>query len=163
MERLVRGHGPGLALVVATAALLALVFLLAPGAAGPDAAFARYSGIGVTATPDQQLAGGWYEVSWNARAGDRPEQGCLFGLRIEERRSDASPDVRERLRFFWPINGNFVYRTLPRRSTLSGSSGPVWLEAGIYGFVVDGWCGWDISLTAVPPDAQPSGYGGPRM
>jgi len=166
MDRLARRHGPGLALGLVLAGLLALVLLLALGTVGPDAALAHYSGTGLATTPDQQLTEGWYEVSWTARAADRPEQGCLFGLRIEERRSDASPDMRERRRFlgfFWPGDGNLVYRTLPRNSALSGSSGPLELEPGVYGFVVDGWCAWDVSLSPIPVGARPSPDGGPRM
>jgi hypothetical protein len=165
MAGLVRRHGSGMALVGVLAGLLALVLLLAPGAAGPQPVLAHYAGSGVTTTPDRQLAEGWYAVSWTARAADQPEQGCLFGMRMVERQSFASAGPKEQFIHPQPPPGNLVYQVVPRGSTLSGSSGAMILEPGIYGFEVDGWCAWDVSLARVDPPPLPSGvtYGGPRM
>ena len=157
MEHAARRIVARVAVIVPATVIAAILLVALPGAPPLPNASAHYAGAGVTTTPEQHVTDGWYEVRWTASAADRPIQGCLFGLRLDPRQPDASPDPRE-WRRYWPLLGNLVYRTVPRNGTLSGSSGAIRLEAGTYRFVVDGWCAWDVVMapTEAPPEPSPS-------
>lgn len=162
MGRNARGIGARLATAAVAAVLSSIVLILVSGTPTLPNATAHYVGTGDIVTSDQHLADGWYVVSWTARAGSLPTEGCLFGLRLEQRRTDATTGPQERS--FIPYRlGKLAFRTVPRESSIAGSSGPIPIEAGDYGLVVDGSCGWDVTLVPTDGRAIPSNYGGPRM
>jgi len=139
-----------------------LVRLLAP-------TLANVRGTGEAITEGVPLPAGWARIRWDVDDVQLPTNGCQFGLRLVWLDPPAN-GVKEAvavppgwLAFRHDQLPKLEYRTIAAGGHRSVATIPIEFQAGTYQFIVEGTCGWSVSIDRSEPAAYPSFEPAPRM
>jgi hypothetical protein len=153
-------QGLGTRLGVGAAAIVLASFgvVTAPLVPGlVHAEITRVGGTGPAVTTAFSMPDGWSLIKWDVADIQQPVNGCVFGLRLLwlDQPVDGYEEAGrlERLRGGLP---KMDYRSIAAGSRRTAAYGPVELTAGIYQFIVDGSCAWQVAIYASEAAPSPS-------
>ena len=166
---------PGIRLGVASVAIVLIAGVLitgriVPGLANP--ALAYVTGLGNAFSDAIPIRAGWAKIRWDIADVQRPRNGCVFGLRVAwldpppARPKEVSERIGPGELAFRCSRGQLPkldYRAITAGSRRSTTTLPIEFVAGTYQFVVDGSCGWRVSVYGSEPASYPSAEPAPRM
>jgi hypothetical protein len=148
---------PGLRtrLGVGAAAIVLASFgvITAPLIPGPvHAEITRVGGAGPAVTTAFSMPDGWSLITWDVADIQQPVNGCVFGLRLLwlDQPVDGYKEAGRLERFRGGLP-KLDYRSIAAGSRRTATYGPVELKAGIYQFIVDGSCAWQVAVYASEP------------
>jgi len=103
-----------------------------------------FIGEGTSFGPSESfnLETGTHAISWTARDGQAPADGCLFGLLLDPEDLGAAEGVEPPPGFEIP---KLAYQVLDDGGSLSGLTA-LELPAGRYRFLIEGSCWWSVRV-----------------
>jgi hypothetical protein len=124
---------------------LATLAILAGGCLATHPTFTA-QGTGIGTSNAFQVEAGSYGIAWTADDNAPPADGCLFGLLIDPV-GPAPNDSADQSSYSLP---KLAYQVLEAGGLLHGRE-TLELRAGAYQFVVEGSCGWNLSIDGPVP------------
>jgi len=103
-----------------------------------------FVGEGTSFGPSESfvLEAGTHAISWTARDGAAPADGCLFGLLLDPEDLGLAEDIEPPPGFEIP---KLAYQVLDEGGSLSGLIA-LELPAGRYRFLIEGSCWWSVRV-----------------
>jgi hypothetical protein len=104
-------------------------------------------GAGIGTSNSFRVEAGSYGVAWTAEDNAPPADGCLFGLLIDPVETAPSDNADQSSSYSLP---KLAYQVLEAGGLLHDRM-QLELRAGTYQFVVEGSCGWNLSIDGPAP------------